>query len=232
MKEWYSISELLAAGLTNFPSSDKGITKKANRENWRKRQRKGVKGKTFEYHVSSMPSFVQEALCGKLIEPKEWFTAFELVGVDGLPTLPSNVTRLATKNGWLSRQVKGKRGVAFEYHYSALPFEVQQALSFIGTSEKEWFSANELVGLRGLPATPQGINKKARTQHWEKRSKNGVQGRAIEYHYSSLPEDVQQALSIVGISEIDLLIHYFNTSSLEGKKAIMATAKAMVNLND
>ena len=166
MKEWYSISELLAAGLTNFPSSDKGITKKANRENWRKRQRKGVKGKTFEYHVSSMPSFVQETLCGKLIEPKEWF------------------------------------------------------------------SANELVELRGLPATPQGINKKARTQHREKRSKNGVQGRAIEYHYSSLPEDVQQALSIVGISEIDLLIHYFNTSSLEGKKAIMATAKAMANLND
>lgn len=62
-------------------------------------------------------------------------------------------------------------------------------------NNKEWFSANELVGLGGLPTTPQGVNKKARTQHWEKRSKNGVQGGAIEYHYSSLPEDVQQELS-------------------------------------
>ena len=59
---------------------------------------------------------------------------------------------------------------------------------------KEWFSANELVGVEGLPQSPQGINKKARTQEWRKRNKDGVQGGAVEYHYTSFPESVQQAL--------------------------------------
>ncbi|ANF61644.1 Cro/Cl family transcriptional regulator [[Haemophilus] ducreyi] len=59
---------------------------------------------------------------------------------------------------------------------------------------KEWFSANELIGCEGLPNSPQGINKKARTQQWKKRNKDGVQGGAVKYHYTSLPKDVQQAL--------------------------------------
>lgn len=59
---------------------------------------------------------------------------------------------------------------------------------------KEWFSANELTEFEGLPNSPQGINKKARTQQWKKRNKDGVQGGAVEYHYTSLPESVQEAL--------------------------------------
>ena len=59
---------------------------------------------------------------------------------------------------------------------------------------KEWFSANELKDLEGLPISPQGINKRARTQNWIKREKDGVQGGAVEYHYSSLPLDVQRQL--------------------------------------
>lgn len=46
----------------NLPSSDKGIVKKAEREGWKKRQRDGVKGKTFEYHYSSLPKDVQKQL--------------------------------------------------------------------------------------------------------------------------------------------------------------------------
>lgn len=45
-----------------LPSSDKGIVKKAEREGWKKRQRDGVKGKTFEYHYSSFPPAVQKEL--------------------------------------------------------------------------------------------------------------------------------------------------------------------------
>lgn len=59
---------------------------------------------------------------------------------------------------------------------------------------KEWFSANELKGAEGLPNSPQGINKRARTQNWVKREKDGVQGGALEYHYSSLPVATQKAL--------------------------------------
>ncbi|MCQ9629272.1 helix-turn-helix domain-containing protein [Actinobacillus suis] len=64
---------------------------------------------------------------------------------------------------------------------------------------KEWFSANELTEFEGLPNSPQGINKKARTQQWKKRNKDGVQGGAVEYHYSSLPESVQGELRKRGI---------------------------------
>ncbi|MGX2947384.1 helix-turn-helix domain-containing protein [Frederiksenia canicola] len=61
-------------------------------------------------------------------------------------------------------------------------------------NSNEWFSANELAGKSGLPTSPQGVNKKARTQGWRKRNKDGVQGGAVEYHYSSLPIEVQREL--------------------------------------
>ena len=61
-KEWLSVAEILELEADDLPKSDKGIVKKADRENWEKRQREGVKGKTFEYHVSSFPEAVQKAL--------------------------------------------------------------------------------------------------------------------------------------------------------------------------
>ncbi|BFU60016.1 MULTISPECIES: DNA-binding protein [Rodentibacter] len=61
-KEWFSIKELVDKNLPNLPSSDKGIVKKANREGWKKRQRVGVKGRTFEYYIGDMPGEVQQAL--------------------------------------------------------------------------------------------------------------------------------------------------------------------------
>lgn len=60
MKEWYSVQELL--GTSGLPSSDRGITKKAERENWVKRNREGVKGLTYEYHLHSLPPETQQAL--------------------------------------------------------------------------------------------------------------------------------------------------------------------------
>lgn len=62
LQEWFSVSELLSEKSKDLPSTDKGISKKAEREGWKKRQRTGVKGKTFEYHYSSLPISVQEEL--------------------------------------------------------------------------------------------------------------------------------------------------------------------------
>lgn len=76
-KEWFSIKELMDENL-NLPSSDKGIVKKAEREGWKKRQRDGVKGKTFEYHYSSLPADVQRQL--------GFETTIERKGA--LPTIP------------------------------------------------------------------------------------------------------------------------------------------------
>lgn len=70
-QEWFSIPELLAVihslqennqALPIKISTDKGLSKKAEREQWQKRQRTGVKGKTFEYHYLSFPAELQKAL--------------------------------------------------------------------------------------------------------------------------------------------------------------------------
>lgn len=61
-------------------------------------------------------------------------------------------------------------------------------------NSKEWFSANELKDIAGLPNSPQGVNKRARTQNWKRRERDGVQGGALEYHVSSLPPAVQKEL--------------------------------------
>ncbi|TDB61257.1 DNA-binding protein [Photorhabdus khanii] len=68
--------------------------------------------------------------------------------------------------------------------------------------KKEWYSAKELVGIAGLPSSPQGINLMARREEWEYRRKLGVQGKALEYHINSLPEDVLNMLS-VGENTVD-----------------------------
>ena len=60
METWFSIQELL--GLQSLPSSDRGIMKKADRENWEKRQRDGIKGRTYEYAFTSLPQETQAEL--------------------------------------------------------------------------------------------------------------------------------------------------------------------------
>ncbi|PHM29636.1 DNA-binding protein [Xenorhabdus budapestensis] len=72
--------------------------------------------------------------------------------------------------------------------------------------KKEWYSAKELIGLAGLPSSPQGVNLMARREGWEQRRKRGVQGKALEYHINSLPEDV---LSVLTVSE-NSVEHYRN----------------------
>lgn len=56
--------------------------------------------------------------------------------------------------------------------------------------KKEWFTAKELVGIAGLPKTPQAVNQRARKESWQKRKRLGVQGKAVEYHIGSLPTEV------------------------------------------
>lgn len=83
-KEWFSVSELLTEQIEGLPTTDKGISKKADREKWEKRQRNGVKGKTFEYHYTSFPENVQQALgftpnTKVTDEPKQQFSAVKNV---------------------------------------------------------------------------------------------------------------------------------------------------------
>ncbi|RZN56590.1 DNA-binding protein, partial [Avibacterium paragallinarum] len=56
---------------------------------------------------------------------KEWVTAKEIAGIAGLSTHPSNVNRLARKEQWKFRKVKGVQGGGYEYAFTSLPQEVQ-----------------------------------------------------------------------------------------------------------
>ncbi|MDX3950714.1 DNA-binding protein [Pasteurella multocida] len=60
IREWFEIKELLGVG--GLATTVQGITKKAKKENWRRRRVTGVKGNVFEYYVKDMPLEVQKAL--------------------------------------------------------------------------------------------------------------------------------------------------------------------------
>ncbi|ATG15902.1 TPA: DNA-binding protein [Providencia alcalifaciens] len=57
---------------------------------------------------------------------------------------------------------------------------------------KEWLTAKELVGRQGLPSSTQGINAMARRENWLSRKRRGIQGKALEYHISSIPIDLEE----------------------------------------
>ena len=56
---------------------------------------------------------------------------------------------------------------------------------------KEWYSAKELAGLPGMPATERSSSRKAQNEQWRCRevpAPGGPGGKRREYHISSLPE--------------------------------------------
>lgn len=56
----------------------------------------------------------------------------------------------------------------------------------MSTSQKQWFSAAELIGLPDMPGTTQNINAKAKREGWTCRKREG-RGGGFEYHLNSLP---------------------------------------------
>ncbi|MBG6770922.1 transposase, partial [Pseudomonas aeruginosa] len=65
----------------------------------------------------------------------------------------------------------------------------------------EWFSAQKLAGLPGLPGTVQGINSRATRDSWQQRKHMG-RGGGREYHISSLPEETRAALLNAALGEV------------------------------
>lgn len=74
---------------------------------------------------------------------KEWFTAAELAGLDGMPAHATNVTRKAKSKNWKHRQIAGLKGVNFEYHASSLPKETQAALGLEGAIKPIQVESND-----------------------------------------------------------------------------------------
>lgn len=47
---------------------------------------------------------------------------------------------------------------------------------------------------RRFPDHAQAINQRAKSEGWRKQKRSGVQGKALEYHISSFPDEVVSAL--------------------------------------
>ncbi|BBI92889.1 DNA binding domain-containing protein [Serratia symbiotica str. Tucson] len=60
--------------------------------------------------------------------------------------------------------------------------------------KNEWFAAKDLTNIVGLPSSTQRINLMARREGWIRRRRKGVQGKALEYHISSLPYGARNVL--------------------------------------
>lgn len=58
---------------------------------------------------------------------------------------------------------------------------------------KEWFTANELAGLDGLPTSARRVRSKAENECWISRKR--TKGKGLEFHIDSLPLATQQALA-------------------------------------
>ena len=58
----------------------------------------------------------------------------------------------------------------------------------------EWVLSSELIGVVGMPVTTRGVTKKAVTENWKKRRKQGAKGNVFEYAISSMPPALQAAV--------------------------------------
>ncbi|WP_460883451.1 DNA-binding protein, partial [Pseudaeromonas pectinilytica] len=59
-------------------------------------------------------------------------------------------------------------------------------------NDYSWFTAQELAGLPGLPASDRVIRIRAKKENWTSRPKN--EGKGIEFHISSFSPATQAAL--------------------------------------
>lgn len=66
---------------------------------------------------------------------------------------------------------------------------------------KEWFTAAELAGQKGMPAHATNVTRKAKNQSWQYRQIAGLRGINFEYHASSLPKETLKALGLEGVSK-------------------------------
>ncbi|MBI0277367.1 hypothetical protein I6H07_16440 [Hafnia alvei] len=64
--------------------------------------------------------------------------------------------------------------------------------------ESEWFTAKQLTEIAPLPTTPQGLHSHARKSEWIRRKRDG---KTIEYHIDSLPEEVKEVLHLHQVNE-------------------------------
>lgn len=64
---------------------------------------------------------------------------------------------------------------------------------------RNWFTAQELAGLPGMPGTARNVKALASRCHWEGQGRLG--SKAVEYRFAALPPETQAALIAASITE-------------------------------
>lgn len=64
--------------------------------------------------------------------------------------------------------------------------------------DEKWYQSKDLIGVKGLPSTPQGIIYKAKLNGWKRRRVSGVKGNVYEY---SPPSDVIALIEEAGVKQ-------------------------------
>lgn len=82
--QFINMNELVKLNIQDLPKTVRGLKKKAERENWQSRPRKG-RGGGMEYLISALPVPIREAVYSKLVQQKlasqtEEIAEFELSG--------------------------------------------------------------------------------------------------------------------------------------------------------
>ncbi len=69
---------------------------------------------------------------------------------------------------------------------------------------KQWYTAQELAGLAGMPGTDRAIQIRAKKEAWEGRRREG--SKAQEYAFASLPADTQSALLAASLAQAPAVV--------------------------
>lgn len=108
MKLWYTAAELANETLPDFPNTQRGVTLKASREAWRKKDRQGYGG-GWAYHVESLPAAAKAALIARQAPANDPAPAADLEAAqrwDEFERLPDSIKEKAQKRVAAVRVVK------------------------------------------------------------------------------------------------------------------------------
>lgn len=90
-KEWFTAKELLNIG--ELRNSEQGINKRARRENWLRRNRKGKQGTAYEYHISSLPPLTRRLLQPVMAEESAAYTVPQSADLPSLQEYVEQMTK-------------------------------------------------------------------------------------------------------------------------------------------
>ncbi|WP_087022486.1 DNA-binding protein [Thaumasiovibrio subtropicus] len=68
---------------------------------------------------------------------------------------------------------------------------------------KQWYTIQELIGMTGVPSTPQGLRKLAKREQWQSQPRE--KGKGLEYHLSALPETTKACLAAAQVQNSEAL---------------------------